>query len=71
MKLNNPKLKVHFEIESKKSSKDMVLSFDPYIHRDIPCASIVLDNPSTQVFKNLSTFQLKSLFFLTFNFYFR
>lgn len=51
MKLNNPKLKVHFEFESTKSSKDMVLSFDPYTHREIPCCSIVLDNPNTQVLK--------------------
>lgn len=49
MKLNNPKLKIHFEIESIKSSKDVFLFFNPSTHSEIPCYSIVLDNPHTQV----------------------
>ncbi|KAJ8668078.1 hypothetical protein QAD02_009741 [Eretmocerus hayati] len=48
MKMNNPKLKVHFEIESKKSS-DIVLAFDAHMHSQIPVHSIVLDNPNTQI----------------------
>lgn len=48
MKLNNPKLRVHFEIESQKSS-DVLLSFDANLPSLIPVHSIVLDNPNTQV----------------------
>ncbi|XP_003426992.1 uncharacterized protein LOC100679131 [Nasonia vitripennis] len=48
VKLNNPQLRVHFEIESQKSS-DVVLSFDANLPSLIPVHSIVLDNPNTQI----------------------
>jgi hypothetical protein len=53
MKFHNPKIKVHFEIESQKKS-DMILLLNINEHYEIPCHSIVLDNPNTQVF-NKST----------------
>lgn len=48
MKVNNPYLKVHFEIESHKAT-DILLPVDLLEHSAIPCHSIVLDNPNTQV----------------------
>jgi len=48
MKMNNPYLKVHFEIESQKAT-DILLPIDLLEHSAIPCHSIVLDNPNTQV----------------------
>ncbi|TGZ37032.1 Uncharacterized protein DBV15_02874 [Temnothorax longispinosus] len=55
MKANNPYLKVHFEIESYKAT-DILLPInlgrnpiDLLEHSVIPCHSIVLDNPNTQV----------------------
>ncbi|EZA59486.1 hypothetical protein X777_00329 [Ooceraea biroi] len=48
MKMNNPYLKVHFEIESHKST-DILLPIDLLEHSAIPCHSIVLDNPNTQI----------------------
>ncbi|XP_071572676.1 uncharacterized protein [Temnothorax nylanderi] len=48
MKANNPYLKVHFEIESCKAT-DILLPIDLLEHSVIPCHSIVLDNPNTQV----------------------
>ncbi|XP_012257967.2 uncharacterized protein LOC105687145 isoform X2 [Athalia rosae] len=48
MKLNNPHLRVHFEIESSKPI-DLVLPIDVLSeHSAIPCHSIVLDNPNTK-----------------------
>jgi len=52
MKKNNPYLKVHFEIESYKST-DILLPIDLLEHSAIPCHSIVLDNPNTEVSKIL------------------
>ena len=49
MKLSNPKLRVHFEIESQKSSDNIILPFDAHDHSQVPCHSIVLDNPNVQV----------------------
>ncbi|XP_077277156.1 uncharacterized protein LOC143905544 isoform X2 [Temnothorax americanus] len=48
MKANNPYLKVHFEIESRKAT-DILLPIDLLEHSVVPCHSIVLDNPNTQV----------------------
>ncbi|XP_014211697.1 uncharacterized protein LOC106641702 [Copidosoma floridanum] len=48
MRINNPNLKVHFEIESNKSS-DIVLPFIVSEYNEIPCHSIVIDNPSTKL----------------------
>ncbi|XP_011881249.1 PREDICTED: uncharacterized protein LOC105569407 [Vollenhovia emeryi] len=48
MRANNPYLKVHFEIESHKAT-DILLPIDLLEHSVIPCHSIVLDNPNTQV----------------------
>ncbi|XP_050453701.1 uncharacterized protein LOC126852699 isoform X2 [Cataglyphis hispanica] len=48
MKANNPYLKVHFEIESHKAT-DILLPIDLLEHSAIPCHSIVLDNPNTQI----------------------
>lgn len=48
MRLNNPHIKVHFEIESHKST-DVLLPIDLFEHSDVPCHSIVIDNPNTQV----------------------
>lgn len=48
MKANNPYLKVHFEIESHKAT-DILLPINLLEHNVIPCHSIVLDNPNTQV----------------------
>lgn len=48
MRANNPYLKVHFEIESHKVT-DRLLPMDLLEHNGIPCHSIVLDNPKTQV----------------------
>lgn len=48
MRANNPYLKVHFEIESHKAT-DILLPIDLLEHSAIPCHSIVLDNPNTEV----------------------
>ncbi|KAG7214068.1 hypothetical protein KM043_001433 [Ampulex compressa] len=48
MRANNPYLKVHFEIESHKSS-DILLPIDLLEHGAIPCHSIVIENPYTQI----------------------
>ena len=48
MRLNNPNLKVHFEIESQKPS-DMILTVDLLNYKSIPCHSIVLESPKSQV----------------------
>ncbi|XP_033223909.1 uncharacterized protein LOC117177374 isoform X2 [Belonocnema kinseyi] len=48
MRLNNPNLKVHFEIETQKSS-DMILAVDLLNYKSIPCYSIVIDSPKSQV----------------------
>ncbi|XP_058800831.1 uncharacterized protein LOC131669741 isoform X2 [Phymastichus coffea] len=48
MKSNNPHLRVHFEIESQKPL-DIILPFNPNQPNEIPCQSIVLDNPNTQI----------------------
>ncbi|KYN03885.1 hypothetical protein ALC62_05186 [Cyphomyrmex costatus] len=48
MKKSNPYLKVHFEIESHKAT-DILLPIDLLEHSAIPCHSIVLDNPNTQL----------------------
>lgn len=48
MRANNPYLKVHFEVESHKAT-DILLPIDLLEHSAIPCHSIVLDNPNTQV----------------------
>lgn len=48
MKANNPRLKVHFEVESYKPT-DILLPIDLLEHGGIPCHSIVIDNPNTQV----------------------
>ncbi|XP_011685966.1 PREDICTED: uncharacterized protein LOC105448847 isoform X1 [Wasmannia auropunctata] len=48
MKVSNPYLKVHFEIESFKAT-DILLPMDLLEHSAIPCHSIVLDNPNTQI----------------------
>ncbi|KAL0121925.1 hypothetical protein PUN28_007013 [Cardiocondyla obscurior] len=48
MRANNPYLKVHFEIESHKAT-DILLPIDLLEHSVIPCHSIVLNNPNTQV----------------------
>ncbi|XP_011495411.1 PREDICTED: uncharacterized protein LOC105360257 [Ceratosolen solmsi marchali] len=45
LKQNNPKLKIHLEIESRKKS-DVILNINEH---EIPFHSIVLDNPNTQV----------------------
>lgn len=51
MKRNNPHIKVHFEVESHKST-DVLLPIDLLEHGNIPCHSIVLDIPNTQVSVN-------------------
>lgn len=48
MRKNNPRLKVHFEVESQKPT-DILLPIDLLEHGSIPCHSIVLDTPNTQV----------------------
>lgn len=48
MKANNPYLKVHFEVESYRRT-DILLPIDLLEHGDIPCHSIVVNNPNTQV----------------------
>lgn len=48
MKKNNPRLKVHFQVESYKPT-DILLPIDLLEHGGIPCHSIILDNPNTQV----------------------
>ncbi|XP_054007229.1 uncharacterized protein LOC128891621 [Hylaeus anthracinus] len=48
MKENNPYLKVHFEVESYKPT-DILLPIDLLEHGGIPCHSIVVDNPNTQI----------------------
>ncbi|XP_076631879.1 uncharacterized protein LOC143346993 isoform X1 [Colletes latitarsis] len=48
MKANNPYLKVHFEVESYKPT-DILLPIDLLEHGAIPCHSIVVDNPNTQI----------------------
>ncbi|XP_012270779.1 uncharacterized protein LOC105694559 [Orussus abietinus] len=48
MKMSNPHLRVHFEIESRKPT-DFTLPIGEMDYGSIPCASIVLDNPTTQV----------------------
>lgn len=48
MRKNNPYLKVHFEVESKEDN-DILLPIDLLEHNNIPCHSIVLENPSTNV----------------------
>lgn len=48
MRSNNPYIKVHFEIESRKST-DVLLPIDLLEHSAVPCHSIVIDNPNTQV----------------------
>lgn len=48
MRKNNPQLRVHFEIESHKTT-DLLLPIDILEHSAIPCHSIVLDNPNTEV----------------------
>lgn len=52
MRANNPYLKVHFEIESHKST-DILLPIDLLEHCAIPCHSIIMDNPNTQVSEKL------------------
>ncbi|XP_024936759.1 uncharacterized protein LOC107263591 isoform X2 [Cephus cinctus] len=47
MRKHNPVLKVHFEVESHKPT-DIILPIDLLEHSDIPCHSVVLDNPNTQ-----------------------
>lgn len=48
MRAHNPHLKVHFEVESHKPT-DILLPVDLLEHSAIPCHSIILDNPNTQV----------------------
>ncbi|XP_020291858.1 uncharacterized protein LOC109858731 isoform X2 [Pseudomyrmex gracilis] len=48
MRKNNPQLRVHFEIESHKTT-DLLLPIDILEHSAIPCHSIVLDNPNTEI----------------------
>ncbi|XP_014475367.1 PREDICTED: uncharacterized protein LOC106744832 isoform X1 [Dinoponera quadriceps] len=48
MRAHNPHLKVHFEVESHKPT-DILLPIDLLEHSSIPCHSIVLDNPNTQI----------------------
>lgn len=48
MRKNNPHIKVHFEVESHKPT-DILLPIDLVEHGNIPCHSIVLDTPNTQV----------------------
>lgn len=49
MKANNRYLRVHFEIESSKST-DIILPLNQYQRNEIPCQSVVLNNPNTQVY---------------------
>ncbi|XP_012217085.1 uncharacterized protein [Linepithema humile] len=46
LKSNNPHLKVHFEVESRKPT-DILLPIHSFEHNIVPCHSIVLDNPNT------------------------
>lgn len=48
MRKHNPNLKVHFEVESFQA-RDILLPIDLLEHSAIPCHSIILDNPNTQV----------------------
>lgn len=59
MRSNNPYIKVHFEIESRKST-DVLLPIDLLEHSAVPCHSIVIDNPNTQVSR---THFLKKIFY--------
>lgn len=48
MRAHNPHLKVHFEVESHKPT-DILLPIDLLEHSAVPCHSIILDSPNTQV----------------------
>lgn len=48
MRKNNPHIRVHFEVESYKPT-DILLPIDLLEHGSIPCHSIVLNTPNTQV----------------------
>lgn len=48
MRANNPYLRVHFEVESFKPT-DILMPIDLLEHDGIPCHSIVIDNPNTQI----------------------
>ncbi|XP_071873512.1 uncharacterized protein isoform X3 [Bombus fervidus] len=48
MRKNNPHIKVHFEVESYKPT-DILLPIDLLEHGSIPCHSIVLNTPNTQI----------------------
>ncbi|XP_076167398.1 uncharacterized protein LOC143146722 isoform X2 [Ptiloglossa arizonensis] len=60
MKANNPYLKVHFEVESYRRT-DILLPIDLLEHGDIPCHSIVVNNPNTQILS--STIHTHGTFF--------
>lgn len=60
MRANNPYLKIHFEVESHKAT-DILLPIDLLEHSAIPCHSIVLDNPNTQVSMILSSYVQRNL----------
>lgn len=47
LRKNNPKLMVHFEVESIKSEVLLPIEFPD--HNAIPCRSIVINNPTVQV----------------------
>lgn len=47
MRKNNPHIKVHFEVESYEPTD--ILPIDLLEHGSIPCHSIVLNAPYTQV----------------------
>ncbi|XP_068986010.1 uncharacterized protein [Bombus flavifrons] len=48
MRKNNPHIRVHFEVESYKPT-DILLPIDLLEHGSIPCHSIVLNTPNTQI----------------------
>ncbi|XP_017877267.1 uncharacterized protein LOC108623339 isoform X2 [Ceratina calcarata] len=60
MRKNNPRIKVHFEIESHKPT-DILLPIDLLEHDSVPCHSIVLDTPNTEI--KSSTIMNHGMFF--------